>query len=162
MRFVIAFVVVFACSVNGIAQRLTIDLESFPTLTQDYGKSIIAPYSGIGLTYFYDKYATGLNYRSVPWGSEVSVSQAFNIPFYQSEKIAVGSSSQVYVGVPLYYNKFSTSLGASSRVTLKFEKFQRIFISGGLGYHISPSYRSISSKYQFVEGILAFHIALLK
>jgi len=112
--------VFLALSISG--QKLILDLYSYPTIDREFSPSVIVPYGGLGLSLRHGKnqrFESGLSFRSVPWGAELSLSERFIFVNIDKEKYAFGNSSKVFLGLPLFYNKLSISTAISSESMLK-------------------------------------------
>lgn len=154
---------IFSPAIKG--QKLTVDLHSYPTVDRGFSPSFIVPFSGIGLTTNYGqkhKLESSVSFRSLPWGSEIALSEGVVFPLLEKERISVSNTSKIFLGIPLFYNKLSISTALSSEFNLRFNKFHRIYLSAGARYSVNPAYRRISSKFQFAEGLLGLHIVLWK
>ncbi len=95
------------------------DLQAFPSIARNYSPNIVFPYSGIGLSIGHGinrNLEAGISFRSVPWGSEVSLSEGYRIKLMDTPAFEVKNTSKLFIGIPLYYNKFSLSSALSSEV----------------------------------------------
>jgi hypothetical protein len=152
-------------SFESYGQRASIDLLAFPTISRNYSPNFVVPYSGIGLTIGHGKnkqLEAGISFRSVPWGSEIALSEGYRIDLTSNSKFHITNTSRIYFGLPLFYNKLSLSSAASTEVSLKFKNFQRIMLIGGLRLNVNAFYRTISSKYVFPEALFGLRISVWK
>lgn len=155
MRFVTALLICF-CSSLSLAQRLTLNTDLYPNFTKDYSRAVILPFGGLSLNYHYrikgQNLASGLNFRSIAWGNEVSVDQEIILPIIDGQRIILTNVNTVHFSYPLFYNKQSIGFGLSSRLQIASIKLKRFRFYGGVRFSYNNVYGEISQNAALIEG----------
>lgn len=162
---ILPLVLLFSFLASSTAQRLTFDLLAFPSISKGYVPNVVIPYSGVCLSLIHGKnsnFETGISFRSLPWGSEVALSEGYRIDLLSRSRYLLNSTSKVFIGLPLFYNKLSLSSALSTEVNLKFKNFERVILNGGFRVNANAFYKTTSKRYIFSEAVLGLRINLWK
>lgn len=145
----------FALKAN--AQKFEASTKSFYGLWNTESSEYY--YGGGGLELSYDiplnkgAIKTGLEFRSIDWGNQLSLNIGYNAPYITKEKWALHGITTVGLGMALFYDNslFAWSIGYTPEFVFRKDKRLNIGLGLGLRYTQSPRYKDYGSINQVLE-----------
>lgn len=139
------------------AQHLEINTKSFYGVWN--GESSGYFYGAFGMELAYEHpikkgaLRTGLEFRSINWGNQLSLNTAYKMNFIQKEKWSLSGLSSVGLGMALFRPKslFVWSIGFIPEVT--WPQKSRVHLNFGMGFRYTnnSAYKNYSQIYRLIE-----------
>lgn len=167
ITIIILFFVILIIGTKDLSgQKWTMNLDLYPNWSSKLERSLIVPYGGLGLRYHYEikniRSASGMGFRSILWGNEVSLDQVVTLPVYKKDGLYIENENTIHLSYPLFYNKHTLAMGASSKLQFENKRFSRFRFYLGIRYSKSLLYREYNTRNFLLEGNIGCNIVLKK
>lgn len=157
---VFLFLTLFAS--KGISQNIAASLNMYPGMVENFSRETRINYTGATLEIHHPfrklNLSSGITFRSINWGSQLSIEESIYFPLLDKEGSTINLRSAISLAYPLFYNKQLLGFGASTGIEVRFKKFHRLGFYSGARFNSLPGYRELSSKSNFFEGELGIKI----
>jgi len=157
MKKILLIILLYTASFSVYSQSIELNLKSFYGIwnneTSGYN------YGGGGLELLYEQplrkgaLRTGVEFRSIDWGNQLSLLIAYKSPYIQQEKWQLSGISSVGVGLALFRDNplFVWSIGYMPAFTWLGKKRVSWDIGLGFRYTDSPAYKDYGKINRVVD-----------
>lgn len=144
-------------SVRAQDKRLSIYFNNYLGLWSDEGGESYRGGGGLAIEISHDisgmQYIAGIEYRSINWGSSLSLLTGLRHDITETEKIKIQGASRLGLGTALFRKHvlFQFSLDYIPEIQWKIGRGHLLTLGAGLRYTNCPSYQKYGALHQILE-----------